>query len=109
VRIKLILIKSFHTAIWFVMASAVFYIIYAGMVNEINRLVWFCIGLIFLEGVILFAFKWKCPLTLMAQKYADDTRTGFDIYLPAWLAKNNKIIFTILFLIGLFLAAWRVL
>lgn len=108
-RVKLTLIKLLHTIIWFVMAAAVFYILYAGIFDEISALVWFCIGLIFFEAIILFICKWNCPLTLLARKYTDDTRTGFDIFLPSWLAKNNKLIFTVLFLIGVSLVVWRVL
>jgi len=104
---KLILIKVIHTALWCVFASAIFYTLYAGIFNDIGALVWFCIGLVFLEAIILLIFKWKCPFTLLAQKYTENPYVGFDIFLPMWLARNNKTIFSILFAVGLILVLWR--
>jgi len=106
---KLTLIKLIHTAIWCVLASAIFYILYAGIFDKVNPLVWFCIGLIFIEATVLFFCKWKCPLTILGQKYTNNASIGFDIFLPAWLAKNNKAIFSTLFAIGFVLVLWRVL
>ena len=106
---KLLLIKLAHTVIWCVFVCAIFYILHAGVFDKVSPLVWICVGLVALEGAVLLACKWKCPLTLLGQKYADDHRPGFDIFLPAWLAKNNKFIFSVLFCIGLVLVLWRVL
>ena len=105
---KLILIKLTHTAIWLVLASAIFYVLYAGIFDRVNILVWLCIGLVFIEIIILLIYKWKCPLTLVGHKYTDNPRVGFDIFLPAWLARNNKKIFSALFSIGLAFVLWRV-
>ncbi|MCL2402371.1 MAG: hypothetical protein FWC90_06985 [Oscillospiraceae bacterium] len=106
---KLLLIKLLHTAIWCVMAAAVFYILYAGIFDRVNRLVWFCIGLVFVEAIILLIFKWRCPLTVLGRKYTDNPSVGFDIFLPVWLANHNKLIFSILFAAGLVLVLWCVL
>jgi len=105
---KLIMIKLIHTAIWSIMAIAILYILYAGVFNRVNPLVWYCISLILFEGMILLICKWKCPLTLIGYKYTDDRSIGFDIFLPAWLAKHNKTLFTVLFLTGLILVLWHV-
>jgi len=106
---KLILIKLIHTAIWFILVAAILYVLYAGIFNRVNRLVWFCIGMIFLECIILLICKSKCPLTLLGHRYTDNPNIGFDIFLPTWLAKHNKAIFSTLFSIGLALVLWRVL
>jgi len=108
-RRKLTAIKLVHTVIWGIMAAAIFYILYAGIFNRVRMLVWLCIGLIIVEGVVLAFFRWRCPLTLQAYKYTDNRDIGFDIFLPAWLAKYNKIIFLIIFIIGVILVFWRVL
>ena len=106
---KLFLVKLAHTAIWYVFTAAILYTFYAGVFDRVDRLVWYCIGLVFLEGVILVICRWRCPLTLLGEKYTDDTRIGFDIFLPAWLAKHNKTIFSILSFVGFALVLWRVL
>lgn len=64
-------------------------------------------GMVVLEGVILLFNKGRCPLTDIAARHTEDRRPNFDIYLPEWLAKHNKSIFTTLFMIGAGLALWR--
>lgn len=105
---NLTIIKLVHTIIWLIMASAVFCTLYSGLFNRISIFTWISIGLVLCESAVLLAYKWSCPLTGMARKYTDSTRDNFDIYLPNWLAKYNKLIFTTLFLAGLFIVMMRV-
>ena len=84
------------------------YVCYAGVFNNINRLVYYCISVILLEGIVLLINKWKCPLTSLADKYTNKHSANFDIFLPEWLAEHNKILFSILFFIGLSLVLWRI-
>ena len=72
---------------------------YAAIVNKIDKFVWIGIGLILLEGIVLLIFKKMCPLTIMARKYSDSAKDNFDIYLPNWLAKYNKQIYTTFFIV----------
>jgi len=104
---KLISIKLIHTIIWFIFASAIIYVGYAGVFNKINRWVWICIGAVIFEGIVLLMNKGKCPLTSIAGKYTENRSSNFDIFLPEWLAKYNKTLFTSLFLAGLCLVLWR--
>jgi hypothetical protein len=64
--------------------------------------------IVFVEIAILVANKWRCPLTNVAARYTDDRSDNFDIYLPLWLARNNKLIFGWLFAVALVfaLALW---
>jgi hypothetical protein len=55
--------------------------------------------LLFVEIAVLIANEWRCPLTNVAARYTDDRSENFDIYLPPWLARNNKLIFGWLFAI----------
>lgn len=97
------LIKIIHTFVWAVMASAVFYVFYAGITKISGLMLWLSIGLIIIETAVLLINKWRCPLTPIAMKYTSDRRENFDIYLPEWLAKHNKLIFSTIFLAGLIL------
>jgi len=106
---NLFLIKLTHTAIWCVFVVVILYVLYVGIFDRVGILVWFCIGLVFIEGIVLLVCKGKCPLTILGQKYTSNPIVGFDIFLPMWLAKNNKAIFSSLFLIGFMLVLWRVL
>jgi hypothetical protein len=96
---KLILIKTIHTIIWIFFNIVLFYMAYEVIFNKIDNFIWIGIGLITLEFVVLLFFKMMCPLTIVTRKYSDSTKENFDIYLPNWLAKYNKQIYTTFFII----------
>ena len=91
---KLVAIKLIHTAIWIFFNVVIFYLLYAVIINKIDKWIWIGLGLILLEALVLVLFKKICPITLIARKYSDSTKDNFDIYLPNWLAKNNKLIYS---------------
>jgi hypothetical protein len=109
VKSNLIIIKIIHSIIWLFFNAVLFYMAYAVIVNKIDKYVWIGIALILGEGVVLILFKKMCPLTIMARKYSDSEKANFDIYLPNWLAKYNKLIYTIFFVIIIFGIVYRVL
>jgi len=109
VRAKLAIIKTVHTVIWIFYNVVIFYLLFAVIANRIDKWIWICIILVFVEILILLLFKRICPVTLIARKYSDSARDNFDIYLPNWLAKNNKLIYSIIFLIALLILGYRLL
>ncbi|MDP2688095.1 MAG: hypothetical protein Q8O62_12790 [Aequorivita sp.] len=104
---KLLFIKIIHTVIWLFFNVVIFYLLYAAIANKIDKWVWICIGLVFGEGLVLLAFKMFCPLTVLARKYSDSNEDNFDIFLPNWLAKHNKLIYTTIFCISLIIVFYR--
>lgn len=70
--------------------------LYAVIIGKIDLWLWIGYGLFVLEGITLVIFKFICPLTVMARKYSNSSKANFDIYLPNWLAKHNKLIYTII-------------
>jgi hypothetical protein len=94
---KLTLIKTIHTAIWVFFNVVIFYMLYAAIANKLNLWLWMGYGFVFLEGLTLLTFKSHCPLNLLARKYTNSTKDNFDIYLPSWLAKHTKLIYTTIF------------
>ena len=106
---KLRLIKTLHTAVWAFFVTAIFYILYCGFANKISGLTGVAIGLIVVEGGVLLIFKRQCPLTLLARNYSDSTQDNFDIFLPNWLARYNQVLFTSLYLFGVFLVGYRLI
>ena len=105
---KLIAIKFIHTLIWLFFISAIFYILFSGISNKINSYTWIAIGLVIGEGIVLIVFKMFCPLTILARKFSNSNKDNFDIFLPNWLARYNKIIFATIYLIGLIIVLIRV-
>jgi hypothetical protein len=106
---KLFLIKLAHTLIWVIFVAIIFYILYSGVTDSVTVYTWIGIGLIIGEGLVLLLFKLACPLTVVARNYSDSQKDNFDIYLPNWLAKHNKVIFTSIFILGLIMVLVRVL
>jgi hypothetical protein len=104
---KLIFIKLIHTTIWIFFNVAIFYLLYAVIVDRIDKWIWIGLGLFLLEGIVLLVFKMKCPLTVVARRYSDSTKENFDIYLPIWLAKYNKLIYTSILLIVVAVLGYR--
>jgi hypothetical protein len=106
---KLFVIKLVHTLIWVLFVIAIFYVLYSGISNNVTLCTWVAIGMVFGEGLVLLIFKMFCPLTLLARRYSDSESENFDIFLPNWLAKHNKLIFTTIFVIGLLIVLFRIL
>ena len=103
----LLAIKLLHTAVWSFFVFIIFYIVYSGIFDKITPYTWISIGLVVGEGLVLLLFKMFCPITIIARKYSDSKKDNFDIFLPNWLAKYNKIIFTSIFLFGVLLVLLR--
>jgi hypothetical protein len=106
---KLLLIKIVHTLIWVFFNVVIFYLLYAVVTNRIDRWVWICLGLIVLEGLVLLVFNKMCPITVVARKYSDSKQDNFDIFLPNWLARYNKEIYTSIVLVSVIILIYRLL
>ena|SRR5688572_11630443 len=106
---KLIIIKTVHTLIWIFFNLVIFYFLYAVMADKIDKWVWICLGSILLEGLVLLVFKNICPITIVAKNYTQSRKDNFDIYLPNWLAKYNKQIYSTIVLIAVLILIYRLL
>ena len=67
--------------------------------GEHRAAAWLC-TIVAGEVAVLMLNHWRCPLTAVAARYTDDRRDNFDIYLPQWLARHNKLIFGALYIAG---------
>lgn len=94
-------IKTLHTAIWAVMVACILTIPIAAWLHRfplaaaLSAVVW-------LECGLLAINKGRCPITNVAARFTTDRQPNFDIYLPVWFARWNKVIFGTLFAIGEF-------
>ena len=105
---KLFAIKLVHTLIWLFFVIVIFYILYSGITDRITSLTWIAIGLVIVEGIVLLLCNMFCPLTIVARRYSNSKKDNFDIFLPNWLARHNKLIFTTIYLIGVLIVLIRV-
>jgi len=101
-------IKVAHTAAWALFAGCVVWLPIVAWRGD-YRVAAILIGVVMVEVLILAANGWHCPLTPLAARYTDDRRDNFDIYLPVWLARYNKVIFGSLYIAGIAITVvrWR--
>jgi hypothetical protein len=93
------IVKLVHTVVWAFFATSIVAIpvlAAAGM----YRAAFILISIVFVEVLVLVINGWRCPLTGIAARHTSDRRDNFDIYLPEWLARHNKLIFGILYVFG---------
>lgn len=89
-------VKVVHTIVWAFFAGCILLIPYFAWRRQIE-IASVLIAIVTIEVAVLFANRMRCPLTGVAGRYTDDRRDNFDIYLPLWLARHNKLILGALF------------
>jgi hypothetical protein len=105
-RLILRRIRAVHTVAWAVFASAILAIPVVTGLGQLGWALWLSL-LVYVEVAILVVNHMRCPLTDIAMRYTDDRSANFDIFLPAWLARNNKAIFGSLFAAAEVYLLWR--
>ena len=99
-------IKFFHTIVWVFFAGCIIAIPILAFMRRYDQAV-VLVGVVLIEVLILVGNRWRCPLTGVAARYIKDRSDNFDIYLPVWVARHNKLIFGLLFLGGVLLTLGR--
>jgi hypothetical protein len=94
--------------VWAFFASCIIAIPLAAAFGAL-RLAWTFVAIVAIEVLVLLLNGFKCPLTGVAARYTPERQDNFDIYLPLWLARHNKLIFGSLYLVGVVytLVVWR--
>ncbi len=103
---SLVAVKLVHTIVWAFFVVCIIGIPVASSQGH-HTLAATLVGVVLLETLVLALNKWSCPLTKIAARYTEDRRPNFDIYLPEWLARHNKLIFGGLFGVGTIFALVR--
>jgi hypothetical protein len=103
---RLIAIKLLHSVAWAFFAGCILALPIAAVRN---RLDWAAAltGAVLAECVVLAFNRGRCPLTAVAARCTSDRADNFDIYLPLWIARHNKVIFGWLFIVGELIVLWR--
>jgi hypothetical protein len=99
-------IKVAHTVVWALLVGVILAIPVMAWQRRVTAVAWLT-AIMLVEVAVLLANGWRCPLTDLAARYTDDRHANFDIYLPLWLAANNKRIFGTVFVGGLVFSIWR--
>jgi hypothetical protein len=102
-RAALIAVKTVHSIAFWVIQSAIVYILYKGVRRQTDRGVAIAAGIGTAESAIYAGNGFRCPLTGLAEDLGSEHGAVTDIFLPGWLAANVANIYTPMFALGLFL------
>jgi hypothetical protein len=102
-------IETFHTVIFILMSCMLFALLYEVIFDQITTLSWIAVGAFVIEGLILVANGWKCPLTNYAEELGSVHGQVTDIFLPKWFADRVFQIYGGLFALAIVLLAFRLL
>ncbi len=100
-------IKTVHTVVWAFFAGSILAIPVLAWLERLGA-AFLLIGVVLVEVLVLVVNGMRCPLTGVAARHTTDRRDNFDIYLPEWLARHNKLVFGLLYAAGIIvtLARW---
>jgi hypothetical protein len=90
-------VKFVHSIFFIFFTVCVFYVLYSGVFNRIGWLTLAAIVFVFAEGVVLSYYRWRCPLTKLAEDLGAEDGSVTGIFLPRWLADRVFLIWTPLF------------
>lgn len=96
---RLLGVKLVHTAVWVLVAGAIVALYPAVALDRLDGFGALHVVIV-AETVTLVAFRLKCPLTYVAERYTEDRRPNFDIFLPRWLARWNEEIFSVMLVVA---------
>ncbi|MEO6667901.1 MAG: hypothetical protein ABIN36_00410 [Ferruginibacter sp.] len=106
---RLTSIKIIHTLVWIFFNVVISYMLYAVLINKMDKWLWIGYALILAEIITLLFFKLSCPITILARRYSNSRKANFDIYLPNWLAKYNRVIYGSVLIVVIFITVFRLL
>jgi hypothetical protein len=100
-------IRAVHTAIYLLMASATFVLVFAGVTGAGGWWLWVALALLGVESAVFIGNRLRCPLTAMAVRYGAVTGHVFDTFLPEKATRYTFRFFGTLMVVGLVLLGLR--
>ncbi|HXQ14264.1 MAG TPA: hypothetical protein VN814_06545 [Caulobacteraceae bacterium] len=104
---RLALVRSFHTAIYVVMASSTFLVAYAGVTGAHGLWLWPALALVGVESVVFIGNGLRCPLTAVATRLSSGSGPVSDTFFPEKVTRHTFCFFGPLILGGMGLLALR--
>jgi hypothetical protein len=96
-------VKAVHSLAFWIIQSAIFYLLYKGLRRETDRRAVVAAIIATGETIVYAANGFRCPLTGLAEDLGAERGSVTDIFLPHWLASNIANIYVPLFGLGLYL------
>jgi len=93
-------VKAFHSLAFWMIQSAIFYLLYKGWRRESDRRAAIAFSIAVGESAVYAANGFRCPLTSVAEELGAEHGAVTDIFLPKWLASNVANIYVPLLVAG---------
>jgi hypothetical protein len=93
-------VKLVHTLIFAVLSVCVLYVLISGVFSRITGWTWGALSAVVVEGLVLAASGWKCPLTKVAERLGAADGSVADIYLPKWCADRIFLVCGTIFVVS---------
>jgi hypothetical protein len=106
-KLTILHVKILHTVIFWILSACVAYALYSGVADRITTWTWIAVGLVAVESVVLVAFGWTCPLTLLTERLGAERGSVADIFLPKAFADRIFPICGTTFAVALALLLYR--
>jgi hypothetical protein len=91
-RPALIAVKAVHTLLWFLIESAVVYLLVAGLRGRSDRRAAIAGAVVATETAVFLGNGARCPLTGLAESLGAESGSVTDIFLPKWFAHYLPVI-----------------
>ena len=98
-----IAVKAVHSAAFFILQSAILYLVYKGLRSQSDRKALAAGALVGAECAVYAGNGFRCPLTGLAEDLGAEHGQVTDIFLPKWLADNIANIYAPLYVFALLL------
>ena len=94
---KVFAIKFIHSILFWLMVFCLFYILYCAVTGKYDWTLLVAVVIIVLEGLSLAFSHWRCPLTILAEKYGAENGAITHLFMPVFCARYVFKFFTVLF------------
>ena len=102
-----IAVKAVHSVAFFILQSAIVYLLYKGLRGESDGRAGAAAALVGAECAVYAGNGFRCPLTGLAEDLGAEHGQVTDIFLPKWLADNIANIYAPMYGLALLLHVWN--
>jgi len=102
-------VKALHILFFIVFNGFLLIFLYEVVADRITAFTTVALATFFVETIILVANRWKCPLTVYAEKLGLPSGRVTDVFLPRWIADRAFQIYGVIFAAGISLLVVRLL
>lgn len=102
-------VKFIHSILFWLFTACVAYTVYAAISGALTALTTWVVAVVWVEGLVLLAFRWRCPLTILAERHGAARGSVTHLFFPDWLADRVFVVWGAAFVIANLVLLVRVL